>query len=339
MSAEQKPLQVTVIVPAFNSADTLPACLNSLQRQTRVPDEIIVVDDDSLDQTAQVAERLGVRVLRQSHAGPAAARNLGARVARGDIVMFTDSDCEPRADWVEQMLKPFADPRVMGAKGTYITRQSELLARLVQVEFEDKYARMRRQGTIDFVDTYAAAYRRDIFVRLEGFNEIFPTASVEDIELSFRLSERKARLVFAPQAQVLHTHPVSLKRYLARKARYGYWRALVYLWHPRKISGDSHTDPMLKTQFVLVGLVGVSTLAGLLNPYWLGLTLLVMGLLVATTLPFAIRANRRDSEVAWIVPPVHTIRAIVQAGALGVGLLVHGFLRRNHKLRIEDDGQ
>ncbi len=325
----EKSVQVSVIVPAFNAASTLANCLNALQRQTRCPDEIIVVDDGSTDDTASIAQVFGVLVLRQPHAGPAAARNLGVRHARGDIIMFTDADCEPRFDWVEQMLKPFADPRVVGAKGRYCSQQSELLARLVQLEFEDKYRRMSQFETIDFIDTYSAAYRRASFLQLGGFNETFPTASVEDIEFSFRLSERNMRLVFVPQAQVQHVHPTSLIHYLKRKARYGYWRALVYLWHPKKIIGDAHTDPILKIQFGLLVVGGLSACISLRNVYWLGVSLLATLLLIATTVPFAIRAGRRDRSVALIAPLVHLIRAVVQVVALAVGLVVHGLLNRN----------
>jgi glycosyltransferase involved in cell wall biosynthesis len=322
---------ISVIVPAYNAERTLGACLCALNQQTIPHDqyEVIVVDDASTDGTVAVAKQAGAKVTQQVHSGPAAARNLGVREARGEIVLFTDADCEPLSDWIDQMLIPFADPRVVGVKGAYRSRQREPLARLVQTEFEDKYARMRQRETIDFVDTYSAAYRREVFLQLGGFNETFSTASVEDVELSFRLAERGARLVFAPQAQVWHIHATSLMRYMNRKARYGYWRALVYRWHPQKIGGDSHTDPVLKIQFALVALGGVGAIAALLEVRLLGVMLLAGCALVATTLPFAVRVWRRDHLVALIAPPVHTIRAVVQAIALAIGFFVHGVLRRN----------
>lgn len=321
-------VKISVIVPAYNAADTIADCLAALQKQTRPPDEIIVVDDGSTDETVGTAQMFGVCVLKQTHRGPAAARNLGVQAARGDIVMFTDADCVPHADWIEQMQKPFSDPKVVGVKGAYSSKQKQLIARLVQLEFEDKYDRMRQYKTIDFIDTYSAAYRRDVFVALGGFNEIFPTASVEDVEFSFRIAERNLRLVFAPRAQVQHRHPVKLVHYLRRKARYGYWRALVYLWHPHKIRGDSHSDPIFKIQFVVVIGGGISVLVGLWNPrYLLGMIGWAMLGLLATTMPFAMRTARKDWKVALIVPLVHGFRAVVQTLALVTGFLIHGILQ------------
>ncbi|MBI3914942.1 MAG: glycosyltransferase [Chloroflexi bacterium] len=323
---------ISVVVPAYNAAATLPACIAALRKQTCVPDEIIVVDDGSTDDTVAVAEAAGACVVRQVHRGPAAARNLGVSKAYGSLVLFTDADCEPLPDWVERITVPFADPRVMGVKGTYRSRQREPMARLIQIEFEDKYARMRLQETIDFIDTYSAAYRREVFLKAGGFNEVFPLASVEDVELSFRLAEQGARLMFAPQAQVWHIHSTSLWHYLRRKARYGFWRALVYRWHPKKIRGDSHTDPILKIQFALVGLIGLSGLVAFVTQWTLLVALLASAVLVATTLPFAWRVWPRDRLAALMVPTIHTLRAFVQTGALTWGLLVHS-LGTSHRQR------
>jgi cellulose synthase/poly-beta-1,6-N-acetylglucosamine synthase-like glycosyltransferase len=285
--------------------------------------EIIVVDDGSMDDTASIAQMAGVQVIRQSNRGPAAARNAGVRAARGDIVLFTDADCEPLPDWIERMTTPLADPRVVGVKGAYRTRQSELMARLAQVEFEDKYARMRQHATIDFIDTYSAGYRREALLRAGGFDEVFPPCSAEDVELSFRLAEQGMRLLFAPDGQVWHTHATSLWEYLDKKARYGFWRALVYRRHPGKIRGDSYTDPILKFQFALVGLGGLGVIAALVDGRLIAVTMLASSALVATTLPFTARVWKRDRRAALIAPPVHTLRVVVQAGALAIGLLVH----------------
>lgn len=318
---------ISVVIPARNAAQTLPRCLAALRQQTRLPDEVIVIDDGSTDATGAIASEWGARCLQTPAKGPAVARNVGARAAIGEFLLFTDADCEPLSDWVAQMVAPFSDPSVMGVKGTYRSRQTQWVARLVQVEFEEKYDRMRRLPTIDFIDTYSAAYRREVFLTVGGFNETFPTASVEDVELSFRLAEQGVRLVFAPAAQVWHQHPISLSYYLRRKARYGFWRALVYLWHPGKIRGDSHTDPSLKVQFLLVALGGFLAVLGLLTPWALGLSGVCWLGLGATTLPFAARAWKRDKTVALLIPPVYGLRVIVQAGALGVGLLAHGLAR------------
>ncbi len=317
-------LEYSVIVPAYQAADVIGACVSALTRQTldRSRYEIIIVDDGSTDRTGAVAREAGAdRVLRVPHGGPAAARNAGIEAAQGEIVLFTDADCEPADDWIARMTAPLIDPQIMGVKGTYRTRQSSLIARLVQLEFEIRYARMAELECIDFIDTYAAAYRRALLVEHGGFDTAFPIPSAEDVDLSFRLARAGHRLVFAPDAWVWHRHPATLRRYLARKARFGYWRALLYVRYPDKISGDAHTDPALKPQFALVALLGLAALAGLLWPLvWIAVALL-LALFLGTTLSFVRWAWRRDRAVAVIWPGVTLLRVAVQGLGLALGLL------------------
>ena len=168
----------SVIVPVYNGADTLPRCLQALQAQTFPVDrfEIIVVDDGSTDGSAEVARSFGAPVVSQLNAGPAAARNHGAKMARGDVLLFTDADCAPDPDWIERMAGSFEIPEVAGVKGIYRTQQRGLVARFVQAEYEDKYDRMRSLETIDFVDTYSAGYRTEVFWAFDGFDVSFPFA-------------------------------------------------------------------------------------------------------------------------------------------------------------------
>ncbi len=316
----------SIIVPAYQAEETIGPCVRALHEQTVPRDryEIIVVDDGSTDRTADVAREAGAdRVLTIPHGGPSAARNAGVEAAQGEIVLFTDADCEPWPDWVERMTAPFADPKVMGAKGVYRTRQRALIARLVQLEYEFRYERMARLPSIDFIDTYAAAYRRELFLRYGGFATDVPIPSVEDIDFSFRLARARHRLVFVPDARVWHTHPSTLAAYLRRKARYGFWRGWLYIWHPEKRSGDAHTDPALKKQFALLLLTGVCLVGGVL---WRPLLLGAAGALIAflwTTLPFVRWAWTRDRAVALAWPWVTLLRGLFQGAGLAVGLAYH----------------
>jgi len=314
---------ISVIVPVYNGEDTLGDCLTALETQTldRNRYEIVVVDDGSTDQTAQVARQHNVCLIQQPNAGPAAARNRGAQEARGELLLFTDADCAPAPDWIEQMLAPFSDPEVVGAKGVYRTRQRKLVARFVQLEYEDKYGRMARQDHVDFVDTYSAAYRRDVFLANGGFDALFPTASVEDQEFSFRLARKGYRLVFVPQAIVYHRHDITLDEYWQRKFNIGYWKALLLHWHPERVGKDSHTPQVLKVQ---MGLVGLLLLLIILAPFWTlarWTALVVAAFFVLSTVPFLLRVARRDPTVAAVALFLLALRAL----ALGLGL-VAGFL-------------
>ncbi|MEA3339293.1 MAG: glycosyltransferase [Chloroflexota bacterium] len=315
---------ISIIVPVYNTEDTLDDCLVALETQTLPGEqyEIVVVDDGSTDGSADIARQHQVRLIQQPNAGPAAARNRGARAARGELLLFTDADCAPAPDWLERMMAPFRDPKVAGCKGVYRTRQTELVARFVQLEYEGKYARMAHQERIDFVDTYSAAYRRDIFLTNGGFDERFPTASVEDQEFSFRLARQGYRLVCVPQAVVYHRHDVTIGEYWRRKFGIGYWKALLLRWHPERAVRDSHTPQTLKAQ---VGLIGLLVALLFLAPFWSPIrwgALVLAALLWLTMMPFLLRLVGRDRAVAAAAPFLLTLRAL----ALGAGLLA-GFIR------------
>src|SRR5205823_4981082 len=207
------------------------------------------------DETMSVlAHYQDIRVVRQPrNMGPAAARNRGAQEATGEIILFTDADCVPGENWVADMVRSFEDdPGVTGVKGVYRTRQRDLTARFVQLEFEFKYERMKQQEKIVFIDTYSAGYRRLIFLESGGFDTGFPVASTEDIELSFRLAAKGHRMVFNPRAYVYHQHPASWIDYLKRKFKYAYWGAVVMRRYPNKALNDSYTPITQKFQLMLV---------------------------------------------------------------------------------------
>ncbi|MBM4457876.1 MAG: glycosyltransferase [Chloroflexi bacterium] len=319
----------SVIVPAHNAAATLPLCLAALADQELPASayEVIVIDDGSTDETAAIAAAAGVRVIGQARAGPAAARNRGAADAAGDLLLFTDADCAPVRGWLAALHAAFTDPAVAGAKGAYLTRQRGLIPRFTQLEYEERYDRMAGVETIDFVDTYSAAYRRDVFLSNRGFDTIFPTASVEDQELSFRLAEKGYRLVFIPTAQVYHRHNPTLRAYVRRKFLIGYWKALLARWHPGRMLRDSHTPQTLKLQMGLAAL----TLAGLAAaaaaslviggcwlPGWIGAAVAAF---LASEIPFLVKVWRRDRQVMLPAVGLLWVRAAALAAGFAAGLI------------------
>ena len=169
---------VSIIIPTFNGGARIHNCLDALLKQLDGRNaEILVVNDGSTDDTIEVVKPYPkVRLITQANEGPAAARNRGAAEARGAIILFTDDDCVPMHDWLNAMLAPFEDPEVVGAKGIYRSHQRSLAARFVQIEYEDRYRLMAGLPSIDFIDTYSAAFRRDRFLEMTGYDTSFPVA-------------------------------------------------------------------------------------------------------------------------------------------------------------------
>jgi len=320
-------LYASVIIPAYNAEDVLPRCLRALEHQTLPQDqyEVIVIDDGSTDRTAELAKEGGARLLKLNHVGPAAARNAGAELARADIIVFTDADCEPTPDFLERILEPFDAPVVSGVRGVYRTQQQSLTARFIQLEYEERYQRIAKveaaQGTVDALDTSYAAYRKSVFLDAGGFDTRYLHAAVEDHELSYRLAHEGHVFRFAPEAAVYHWHVDSIAKYARRKFRIGYWKAFLTKQQPEYALNDAHTTQSLKVQIALAALL---IPALMLWPFWSMAGWIVLGIVLAflvSALPLLKLIYQRDRPVLLIAVPMIFVRAYASGLGFFWGLI------------------
>lgn len=316
-------MSFSIIIPTFNGALRIGSCVDALLPQAaEAHAEIIVVDDGSSDDTREVVGRYsGVRLITQANSGPAAARNRGALEATGRIILFTDDDCVPSPGWIEAMIKPFEDEAVIGVKGAYRTRQKALVARFVQFDYEDRYRLMAGLPEIDFVDTYSAAFRRDRFLELNGYDTTFPLACAEDIELSYRMSERGWKMVFVPTAIVYHTHPDTFWLYMKKKYKFAFWRVLALRKNPKKTLKDSHTPQIMKLQLLFAPALLVAACCDLVIRTAVPASALVCLAFLLSTLPFTLRAIRKDPIVGLLSPLLLAARSCAQMLGVTRGLL------------------
>jgi GT2 family glycosyltransferase len=340
--AAQPPLQpaasrATVIIPARDAERSLPATLAALLASDPLepPAEIVVVDDGSSDRTAAIAERFGARVIRLKGRGPAAARNAGLRAARSDLLVFLDADCRPEPGCLAALLAPFADPAVVGVRGHYSSDQTALVARFTQLELEEKQARLAASQRIAVVDTACAAYRRSALLEHGGFDERYPATSAEDVELSFRLAEAGALLVYAPLARVRHQHAERLSRYLERKLRFGFFRARLYGRYPARLREDGYTPRLMPLQIGLAQLTLLLALVGTRLPRARRWAALGAGAQLLTSVPLIRRALPADVRLAALVPALLFARSLAQGLGLAAGLpwLIGGWLGRGRQRR------
>ncbi len=325
-------MKFSVIVPSYNSARTLPGCIKALLSQniSRNDYEIIVVDDGSTDNTRAVMKSFtdknkNIRYVYQKNKGPAAARNLGARKSRGSILLFTDSDCVPERSWIREMVKPFQDSKIVGVAGAYGKNlENSVISRFVTYEIEDRYKKMKKMQEIDFIGTYAAAYRKREFFKTGGFDESFKTASGEDPALSFEMT-KYGKLVFQPSAHVAHHHPNTLKKLLKQKYKTGYWRVPLYRKYPKKIFKHSYTPKIFYFELALLGLTLLLLILSLISwnkiLAYIALASLILTFLM--TLPYSFKA-KGDVPVMLLSPFIILLRNLV----MGFGI-VFGFFRRS----------
>jgi glycosyltransferase involved in cell wall biosynthesis len=223
-------LRISVIVPTHDRPDGLAAAVESLLRQTRLPDELIVINDGQADLDASLAARAiqaGVKFLteRRAVASAAASRNRGLELASGDVAVLLDDDVEAPREFLSRLESLYqADQReqVAGICGYYVEPQPPRIPRRVWEAIAAAFAENRwapRLSAARYVRLPGALARRlRPTWRLVGgvmslrrrvyatarFTEAFGGYSLaEDTELSFRLGTREA-LFFAPQLGVLH---------------------------------------------------------------------------------------------------------------------------------------
>ncbi len=313
-------VKYSVIIPTYNSEDTIGMCLAALYNQSINKDEyeIILVDDGSTDNTKNIVKDFPVRYCYQENSGPASARNKGAGLAKGEIILFTDADCVPDYNWISEMIKPFKDPEVVAVKGAYRTLQDSIVARFAQLEFEERFEMLKKMGSIDMIDTYSAAFKKGVFLKMGGFDTGFPVANNEDTELSYRMSKEGFKMVFNPDAVVCHLkHPDSIKRYARLKFWRGYWRMVVYKKFPEKMVKDTYTPQTLKLQIIILYCIIPVLFLYAMFPN-IGLyPFLIMAILFGIVLvPFIIFSLIKDPFLTVYTP----FMLLVRAASLGFGV-------------------
>lgn len=311
---------VSIVVPAYNAASTIAACVEACLAQDYPDVEVIVVDDGSTDDTGHIVRGYPVRCLWQENAGPASARNRGWQASRGTLVCFADSDCVPAEDWVSKLVKQYVLSEIAGVGGTYdIANSGSLLAACVHEGIVQRHLRMPR--VVNYLGAFNVSYRRSVLEEVGGFDEGYRIASGEDNDLAYCVIKRGYKLVFTREARVAHYHPDSLLRYLKHQFWHGYWRIRIYRNHPRMARGDAYAGLADFTQPPLaVMTLCLLPFAFLDSIAYLVCALLVMGLLLQVPMPLAI--IRRTRQVRYLaLAPVTFLRGYARGLGMALGIL------------------
>jgi len=316
---------LSIIIPYYNAQETIGRLLSSIQKSKGGPSlEVIVVDDGSKEKfqisnfkfqiETQDKKRYekedrhrSLNVIRLGkNMGPAVARNRGAREARGKFLVFLDSDVELFHDTLANLAKIYIDdPDIVAVTGVWVKEQRTRA-------FFPNFKALRdwsywinerdKSGYYFLFSTRIASIKKSVFIRLGGFDERYPGALVEDIELTYRIARRYA-IIFAPNVRVRHEFesfwPIAKKYFL----RAYHWTKL---YARRK-----KFDPVATTWWEAVTAVsGVGTVG-------LGLVSLV----TLPTLPLALSVGRQAQPLVYQL-------AIINYRLFFVFLLIHLFLVR-----------
>lgn len=226
--------KISVIIPVKNQENKIGTCLEAVFNQTLSPLEVIIVDGHSTDKTVDKAKIFPVSILYEDYHTRAGACQIGVESAKGTFVAFTDADCIPEKDWLENLIKEF-DNGIVGvgggiknigvglweksinmAMGTFLGSANSIQGRF----FLDK----RYVNSISGCNSMY--YKKDI-LDVGGFDPSLPTA--EDTDLNKKLC-KIGKLLYTPNAVISHNHMRGMKQFGKRMYEYGFGRAKARLW-------------------------------------------------------------------------------------------------------------
>ena len=296
---------LSVVVPATDAPATLGDCIRAIEAAAEKPDELIVVD-------------------RPHGVGPAAARNLGAGRANGDVVVFVDSDVLVHRDAFQRIRSAFAaDSMLTALFGSY---DDDPRADGVVSGFRNLLHHHVHQAAAGPATTFWAglgAVRREDLLAVGGFDErSFPRPSVEDIDLGMRLSDRGGRIVLDPKLRGKHLKRWTLAEMIGTDfgARGVPWVSLLL----RRRSSSTALNLGWRhraTATASIGLLAASARRGL--PLSAGLVMLIVFLNRSF---YRLVFRRRGAAAAVAAVPLHILHHVIGVVAVPFGA-VRYFLR------------
>jgi glycosyltransferase involved in cell wall biosynthesis len=242
-TAEVKLPMCSIVVCSYNGASTIRSCLRSLNNLRYPSYEVIFVDDGSADNTQEILKEFPwVRNIRQDNMGLSYARNVGMRAARGDVVVYTDSDCEADEDWLYYLALSLVRTGHAGVGGpNLIPDEGSWIADCVGLSPGGPTHVMIDDRTAEHVPGCNMAFYTAVLKQVNGFDSQFRKAG-DDVDLIWRIQNSGQSIGFSPAAQVWHYRRNTVNAYLRQQRGYGEAEALLKYKHPDRFNtlGASH---------------------------------------------------------------------------------------------------
>ncbi|MBW4621274.1 MAG: glycosyltransferase family 2 protein [Cyanosarcina radialis HA8281-LM2] len=319
---------ISLVIPVHNGGEHFRKCLSSVQQFVPSDTEIIIVVDGGTDDSLQVAQTFarssGAKVLHSSTAsGPARARNLGARSACGDILFFIDADVTLHPDTCAQIATIFQhQPDLAALIGSYddAPGSPNFLS-----QYKNLFHHYTHQTASETASTFwgaCGAIRRDIFLKIDGFDESYRYPSVEDIELGYRLKQGGYRIQLCKTVQVKHLKHWRLISLLKAEI---FYRAIPWtelLWRDRQFINDLNLKVSTRTSILLTDLLLIAVIAS----WWTTKVIIVAGvigliLLVINRSVYQFFWQQRGLWFACRTVPWHWLYFFYSGLAFGIGTL------------------
>jgi len=201
-----KNLEISIIIPVKNDPLNLKKCLQSIANSVYTNYECIVVDDASTDETPDIASHFQIKLLKlpQNH-GPAYARNQGAKIASGKILFFVDADVLIYPDTLTKIFNVFnTRPELDAVIGSYDDAPADTAFISQYKNLFHHYIHQQAKEQASTFWSGCGAIRRELFLKINGFDVTFGRPAIEDIELGFRLIAENHKIALIKEIQVKH---------------------------------------------------------------------------------------------------------------------------------------
>jgi GT2 family glycosyltransferase len=243
-TSDTKLPMASIVICSYNGASTVESCLRSMEKLRYPSDyEVIFVDDGSTDSTQQILKKFpSVRNIRQKNMGLSYARNVGMEAAKGEIVLYTDSDCEADEDWLYYVALALSRGGYVGMGGpNLIPDEGSWVADCVGLSPGGPTHVMIDDREAEHVPGCNMAFLKWALKQVNGFDPQFRKAG-DDVDVIWRLQDLGYSIGFAPSAQVWHYRRNTVKAYLKQQRGYGEAEAMLKFKHPDHFNalGASH---------------------------------------------------------------------------------------------------
>lgn len=323
---------ISVIIPVYNGGSAFQDCLKELFAHLpptgEASTEVIVVADGCTDGSDFIAEKFGATVMRTAApGGPARARNIGAREARGEILFFVDADVTVHADTVDKVAELFHTHSELAAViGSYDDAPG---APNFLSQYKNLFHHYTHQNSSEEASTFwgaCGAIRRTTFWEIGGFDESYKKPSIEDIELGYRLRHRGYSIRLCKSLFVKHLkrwEPVSLLR-----AEF-FYRALPWtelLLRQGRMNNDLNLNVSTRISVVFTFGLVFSAFWGIVWPQaWLIAGAIALILLISNLSVYRFFQRQRGTWFALRTIPWHWLYFAYCGLAYGIGNIRHLF--------------
>ncbi len=279
-------------------------------QQTLKPYEVIVVDGHSTDPTVDIAKRFPVKIVYEEYRTRGGACQLGVETANSEFIAFTDGDCIPDKNWLKNLYKEFKDETIVGVGGKIINSGSGLWIRSINLAMNTflgsansiQGRNFEEKRFIKSISGCNSMYPKSSLVKAGGFNKKLLT--LEDAELNQKII-KFGKLIYTPEAVIVHDHGRGLKDFGKRMYQYGLGRGECFIYDLQVI------PPFLGVVTILLLFIWIKAFFSVLFFY----------LFLVTISTLSVFSRFRDFKYLFTIPIVYFIEHVLYSIGFYSGLL------------------